>query len=312
MLAYLRSPAVNVCTVLTLALLLTACVETLPKVNFQDGLPNAPTLKDKNASIALAWDRASLDCRTQHKPKGAFCEQLKIEGEFLSCSADRFANSAVSLRYPAPDSLWVWHNCVKTTANLLLDGYYLSKQEIERRLNSCQARFDPEPEFPTRQSGWLAPLVALFVTNDKEALRAVLPGDFGINQPQVALSTCAARFAPQVQGPAADARPTPVVDARPPSSDAVPQNSNAASQAVLPAVLSTPPEAETSSRQKAKPRTASLSSSKESTSSRAASASNRAGSTGSGVASSSIEMKGACPIPGACGPSVPADAVKRP
>ena len=153
------------------AFILAGCLETIPKMPSIDDLPASPTLKDRNAAIAQAWDKASLECRSQYKPRGSFCEQLKTEGEFLSCSAERFAKSAQALRYPAPDKIWVWHNCVKTTANLLRDGAYLTKPEIEKRMSACQARFDPEPEFPVRQSGWFAPLVALISTDDKETVR---------------------------------------------------------------------------------------------------------------------------------------------
>jgi hypothetical protein len=272
-------------------------LETIPKIPSIDDLPASPTLKDRNAAIAQAWDKASLECRSQYKPRGSFCEQLKTEGEFLSCSAERFAKSAQALRYPAPDKIWVWHNCVKTTANLLRDGAYLTKPEIEKRMSACQARFDPEPEFPVRQSGWFAPLVALISTDDKETVQAVLPGDFGINQSQVALPSCAARFAPQ---PQAIAEPKPVAVVAP-------------VQSLLPAV--TPPQIESSdatkpSQQGTKPRARNA----VSTSSVKPTSGGNAAKPGSNLspASTTPEMKGACPIPGACGPSVPPDAVKRP
>ena len=282
-----------------LALLLAGCLETMPKVGYLDDLPNAPTLRDRNALIAQAWDRASLDCRSQHKPKGAFCEQLKTEGEFLSCSAERFAKSAQALRYPAPDKIWVWHNCVQTTANLLRDGFYLSKRDIEKRMTECQARFEPEPEFPVRQSGWFAPLLAMVTTNDKEPVQAVLPGDFSVNQSQVALPNCAARFAPQVQ-PVAEVKPAAVV--MPVQPVAVP---------VVAAPAEPVDDGKPAAKQAVKPRARNAVSTadvKPTASSNVA----RSG-TGSGPGSiPSPEMKGACPIPGACGPSVPADAVKRP
>lgn len=279
------------------AFILAGCLETIPKMPSIDDLPASPTLKDRNAAIAQAWDKASLDCRSQYKPRGSFCEQLKTEGEFLSCSAERFAKSAQALRYPAPDKIWVWHNCVKTTANLLRDGAYLSKPEIEKRMSACQARFDPEPEFPVRQSGWFAPLVALISTDDKETVQAVLPGDFGVNQSQVALPSCAARFAPQ---PQAIAEPKPVAVVAP-------------VQPILPAVA--PPQIESSdatkpSKQSTKPRARNA----VSTSSVKPTSGGNAAKPGSNLSPSSAspEMKGACPIPGACGPSVPPDAVKRP
>ncbi|HAB48255.1 MAG TPA: hypothetical protein DCE31_08855, partial [Lautropia sp.] len=157
---------------LSLGLSLSACFETIPKL--QDlalpSLPTSPGLKERNASIARAWDQASLGCRAQHKPRGSFCEQLKTEGEYLSCAASGFTASAEKLRYPAQDQIWVWHNCVMTTASLLKDGIYLSKPELEKRMASCQARLDPEPEFQVRQSGWLAPLVNMVLSDDKEAL----------------------------------------------------------------------------------------------------------------------------------------------
>lgn len=288
-------------TIISLFLLISAfalagCLETIPKVGSGDDFPYAPTLKDRNATIAQAWDRASLDCRSQNKPKGSFCEQLKTEGEFLSCSAERFVKAAQTLRYPAPDKIWVWHNCVQTTANLLRDGFYLSKRDIEKRMSECQARFDPEPEFPVRQSGWLGPLVAMVTTNEKEPIQAVLPGDFGVNQSQIALPSCTARFAPQAQ-PVAEIRAVPV---------AVPVQ-----QAVVPVVAPAEPvespKAATKQVVKPKPRNAVSTADVKATG-----GSNLARSGSSSGVSQTPEMKGACPIPGACGPSVPPDAVKRP
>jgi len=278
------------------SLVLAGCLETVPKTYIVDDFPYAPTLKDRNASIAQAWDRASLDCRSQNKPKGSFCEQLKTEGEFLSCSADRFAKAAQVLRYPAPDKIWVWHNCVQTTANLLRDGFYLTKRDIEKRMAECQAKFDPEPEFQVRQSGWLGSLVSMVTTNDKEPLQAVLPSDFGVNQSQLALPNCAARFAPQVQ-PVAEVRPVPTAAA--------------VQQVLVPVTAPTEPveSSKPASKQtvKPKPRNAVSTSDVKSTAT-----SNLARSGSSSSANQSPEMKGACPIPGACGPSVPLDAVKRP
>ena len=282
--------------IVVFAFVLTGCLETMPKLPSIDDLPGSPTLKDRNALVAQAWDKASLDCRSQNKPKGSFCDQLKTEGEFLSCSADRFAKAAQALRYPAPDKIWVWHNCVQTTANQLRDGFYLTKRDIEKRMTECQAKFDPEPEFQVRQSGWLGPLVAMITTSDKEPLQAVLPGDFGVNQSQVALPNCAARFAPQAQ-PVAEVRPVPT---------AAPVQ-----QVLVP--IAAPNEPVESSKPapkqavKPKPRNAVSTADVKPTG-----ASNLARSGSSSSANQSPEMKGACPIPGACGPSVPPDAVKRP
>lgn len=281
----------------SIAFVLMGCLETVPKLPSIDDLPASPTLKDRNAAVAQAWDKASLDCRAQNRPKGSFCEQLKIEGEFLSCSAERFAKTAQALRYPAPDKIWVWHNCVKTTANLLRDGAYLTKQEIERRMTACQARLDPEPEFPVRQSGWFAPLVALVSTNDKETVQAVLPGDFGVNQSQVALPSCAARFTPQAQA-IPEVKPVAMV---------------APSQVLLPSVA--PPQIESSdtpsiSKQTPKPKSRNAISANVAKPISPTNASRSVSSSNASIAAS--DMKGACPIPGACGPSVPLDAVKRP
>ena len=279
------------------ALVLAGCLETMPKLPRIDDLPALPTLKDRNAAVAQAWDRASLDCRAQYKPRGTFCEQLRTEGEFLSCSAEGFAKSAQALKYPAPDKIWVWHNCVQTTANLLRDGYFLSRRDIDKRMTDCQAKLDPEPEFPVRQTGFFSPLIAMVTTGEKDPVQAVMPGDFGVNQSQVALPTCAARFAPQQQ-PVAEVKPTTVsIPIQPTAPIAVQQ------PPPEPVELSKP------SKQivKAKPRNTVSTADVKSTDS-----SNLARS-GSGPGSNvSPEMKGACPIPGACGPSVPPDAVKRP
>lgn len=284
-------------TLLGLAFALAGCLESIPKVGFNELQADSPNLRDRNATVAQAWDKASLDCRAQNKPRGSFCEQLKAEGEFLSCSADRFAESAKAFRYPATDKIWVWHNCVKTTANLLRDGVYFHKQEIERRIAACQERLDQEPEFPSRRSNWMTRLGLQTAESDQDSGQLVMPGDFGINQSQLALPNCAARFATQAP-PVAEIRPITVVA---PVQQVMTQTVTAPSEP-LESNKTTPKQA-----LKPKPRNA-------------VSTADVKPTTGSGLArsgsSSSVnqspEMKGACPIPGACGPSVPVDAVKRP
>ena len=58
---------------------LAGCLESLPKtVSSGDfpSLPLSPTLKDRNAALARAWDQASLTCRSQYSSRGSYCEQL--------------------------------------------------------------------------------------------------------------------------------------------------------------------------------------------------------------------------------------------
>lgn len=287
---------------LSLGLSLSACFETIPKL--QDlalpSLPTSPGLKERNASIARAWDQASLGCRAQHKPRGSFCEQLKTEGEYLSCAASGFTASAEKLRYPAQDQIWVWHNCVMTTASLLKDGIYLSKPELEKRMASCQARLDPEPEFQVRQSGWLAPLVNMVLSDDKEALRAVMPGDFAVNQPRLALVSCEARFAP----PRDEAKPlsqqSPV---------AVPVSMPAV---VTPVVIPPPPGVSSESGEavkKPQARKAVPTKDVKTVGNKPADKQQRS-TTPDGKPVPDMTVK-ACPIPGACGPTVPPDAIGR-
>jgi len=279
------------------AMVLAGCLETMPKLPRIDDLPALPTLKDRNAAVAQAWDRASLDCRAQYKPRGTFCEQLRTEGEFLSCSAEGFAKSAQALKYPAPDKIWVWHNCVQTTANLLRDGYFLSRRDIDKRMTDCQAKLDPEPEFPVRQTGLFSPLIAMVTTGEKDPVQAVMPGDFGVNQSQVALPTCAARFAPQPQ-PVAESKPqTITAPVPPPAPIAIQQQPPEPVEAIKPGKQVVKP------RQRNAVSTADV---------KPTAASNLARSGSNSSANQSPEMTGACPIPGACGPTVPPDAVKRP
>jgi len=299
--------------------LMVGCLETLPRSGPVDGIPALPTLKDRNAAVAEAWDRASLDCRSQHKPRGGFCEQLKTEGEFLACSSERFAKAASALRYPAIDKIWVWHNCVATTANLLRDGFYLTRSQIDRRVANCQARIDLESEFPVRQSGLLAPFVAMVTTGDKAGVPAVLPGDFGLQESQVALPTCAARFPPH-----AEARPEPraVAVLLPPPAPALPAPPP---QIIQVMVEAPPPVVEASEESKkagpeeikkepaklpAKPRARNAVSAKDVKSTAGTNPSSRAPTTPANPSTVPM-MSGACPIPGACGPTVPVDAVGR-
>ncbi|NDD11179.1 MAG: hypothetical protein EB072_00690 [Betaproteobacteria bacterium] len=283
---------------LTLAGVLAGCLETMPRIPSIDDLPQSPTLRDRNAAIAQSWDQASLDCRAQHKPRGSFCEQLRTEGDFLFCSSERFAKTAQALRYPLPDKIWVWHNCVKTTANQLRDGYYLSRQEIDRRMTACQAKLDPEPEFPVRKSGWFAPILGMVWTDEKESVQAVLPGDFGMNQSQVALPSCAARFSTQLS---TNQEMKPVAVAAPVLPPQV-----APSEPVL-APVAEEVTRDTARRRPRQQNSVSTTAVKPTSSS----SSGRSG-AGSSAASLTPAMKGACPIPGACGPTVPPDAVKRP
>ena len=298
---------------LMIALLNGGCLETLPRAGSVDLLPALPTLRDRNASVAEAWDRASLDCRSQHKPRGSFCEQLKTEGDFLACSSQQFARAASSLRYPAIDKIWVWHNCVNTTANLLRDGYYLTRSQIERRMATCQARLDPEPEFPLRQSGLFAPFLSLVTTGDTTPLPAVLPGDFGLQESRVALPTCAARFPALVE---ASPEPRSLAVVLPPPAPALPppppQVVEVFVERAVPAPVVEPSQDPKKDDIKSKPRQ------------RARGAVNpkdvkptgnpsptvRSPGASTNITSTPL-MTGACPIPGACGPTVPVDAVGK-
>ncbi len=292
---------IRVCLLIGLGVGLSGCLETMPKMpSLADmpSLPSSPGLKERNASVARAWDQASLTCRAQHKPRGAFCEQLKTEGEYLSCAASRFTSAAERLRYPAQDQIWVWHNCVMTTANLLKDGFYLSKPELEKRMAACQARLDPEPEFPVRQSGWLGPLVNMVITEDKEPLRAVMPGDFAVNQPRIALASCESRFAPPREESKPQAQQSPA---------AMP----VAAPVVTPVVIPPPPGVAAENGATSKKPQARKSVPVKDAKPVAAKPSDKAPRVSAdGKAAPDMTVK-ACPIPGACGPSVPADAVGR-
>jgi hypothetical protein len=305
---------------IVVSLLMAGCLETLPRSGPIDGIPALPTLKERNAAVAEAWDRSSLDCRSQHKPRGGFCEQLKTEGEFLACSSERFAKAASALRYPAIDKIWVWHNCVATTANLLRDGFYLTRSQIDRRVANCQARIDLESEFPVRQSGFFAPFLAMVTTGDKAGVPAVLPSDFGLQESQVALPTCSARFPPQAEArpeprglavmlpPPAPALPTPppqiiqvVVEAPPPPVVVAPEES----KKVVPDESKKEP-----AKVAVKPRARNAVSASDVKSTAGAAPGLRAPTTPSNPSTVPL-MTGACPIPGACGPTVPADAVGK-
>lgn len=292
---------IRVCLLIGLGVGLSGCLETMPKMpSLADipSLPSSPGLKERNASVARAWDQASLTCRAQHKPRGAFCEQLKTEGEYLSCAASRFTSAAERLRYPAQDQIWVWHNCVMTTANLLKDGFYLSKPELEKRMAACQARLDPEPEFPVRQSGWLGPLVNMVITEDKEPLRAVMPGDFAVNQSRIALASCESRFAPPREETKPQAQQSPA---------AMPVSA----PVVTPVVIPPPPGVAAENGATPKKPQARKSVPVKDAKPIAAKPSDKAPRVSAdGKAAPDMTVK-ACPIPGACGPSVPADAVGR-
>jgi hypothetical protein len=269
----------------------------MPSLADMPSLPSSPGLKERNASVARAWDQASLTCRAQHKPRGAFCEQLKTEGEYLSCAASRFTSAAERLRYPAQDQIWVWHNCVMTTANLLKDGFYLSKPELEKRMAACQARLDPEPEFPVRQSGWLGPLVNMVITEDKEPLRAVMPGDFAVNQSRIALASCESRFAPPREESKPQAQQSPA---------AMP----VAAPVVTPVVIPPPPGVNDGSDTTRKSQTRKSVPVKDAKPVATKPSDKAPRVSVDGKAAPDMTVK-ACPIPGACGPSVPADAVGR-
>jgi len=298
---------------LMVGLLTGGCLETLPRAVSVDQLPALPTLRDRNAAVAEAWDRASFDCRSQHKPRGSFCEQLKIEGDFLACSSQQFARSASALRYPALDKIWVWHNCVNTTASLLRDGYYLTRNQIEKRVANCQARLDPEPEFPIRQSGLFAPFLSLVTTGDTAPLPAVLPGDFGLQDSRVALPTCAARFPALVEASPeprslAVVLPPPAPVSPPPPPQIVEVFIERAAPASVPEAQQQPQKDDTKS--KPKPRARATVNARDVKSTGNPSPIGRSPAASTNLSGTPL-MTGACPIPGACGPTVPADAVGK-
>ncbi|NBP40103.1 MAG: hypothetical protein EBX30_10175 [Betaproteobacteria bacterium] len=293
---YLRTTIVSLS-----CLLIAGCFESMPKLSLTGDsplLPASPALKDRNAALARAWDQSSLNCRVQFNPRGGFCEQLKTEGEFLQCAATRLTDAAEKLRYPAPDLIRVWHNCVMSTASLLRDGYYLTKPEIEKRVSACQAKLDPEPEFPVRQSGWLGPVLTMLTTEDKEPLRAVMPGDFGVANSRIALPTCEARFKPIVT----ESRQTPLAEKL--SEEAV-----VAKPVSAPALSTAPAREEEAEKKPQAKRTVNTRDAKVVS---ARPSSGKQAPVSADPRSSQGLAATYCPIPGACGPTVPADAVKRP
>ena len=295
--------------VVGLSLVLSGCIESLPKSqDFSRLIPSlkAPSLKDKNATIAKAWDEASQSCRAEHKPRGSFCEQLKEEGGFLACTATKFTDAARSFGYPASDQIWVWRSCVMTTASLLKDGVYMSRPELERRVSTCQAKLEPEPEYPVRQSGWFGTISDLVTTGEKESLKAVVPGDFGIQQSRVALISCEARFsttspsgavgttpvnipAAQSQAPNAPLL-TPVASVQPPIDQV--QTGQSLKQTPVKKLASSNSAQKPASESRGGPRLDS------------GDAQIRAG-------KSELSALKSCPIPGACGLTVPVGAVSR-
>jgi len=294
-----------------LSFVLTGCFETLPTAQeFSKLMPllKAPSLKDKNAAIARAWDDASLACRAEHKPIGSYCEQLKVEGGFLGCAASKFSEAAKSLSYPAPDQIWVWRNCVMQTSGLLRDGVYMSRPDIERRVAACQAKLDPEPEYPVRQSGWLGAFADYLTPGEKEPLRAVVPSDFGIHQSRVALVSCDSRF--PVQNSAErqmNSSATLPVAERPP----VPVGSTQLATETTTQPPADPEVSKDIQKQAAnrKP-TGNGPALRNPTDLKRRSVEDR----GEGKATPSKTETNAlksCPIPGACGPSVPVGAVNR-
>jgi hypothetical protein len=299
----------SIVVVLGLSFVLSGCLESLPKSQeLSRLLPSlkAPSLKDRNATIAQAWDEASQSCRAEHKPKGSFCEQLKEEGGFLACTATKFTDAARTLGYPASDQIWVWRNCVMSTASLLKDGVYMSRPELERRVASCQARLEPEPEYPVRQSGWLGTISDLVVTGEKESLKAVVPADFGIQQSRVALVSCEARFSSPSSPVAGNAMPVNVTTVQPQASNTSLPAPIVSSQQPVDSVQNAQSARPTPSKKFASSSTAQRPSneSREGAKSDTSDAQMRAGRLEPNVMKS-------CPIPGACGPTVPLGAVSR-
>jgi len=165
-------------------------------------------------------------------------------------------------------------------------------------------------------------------TGDKVGVPAVLPGDFGLQESQVALPTCAARFPPQAEvrleprglavvlPPPAPALPTPppqiiqvVVEAPPPPVVAAPEENTKVVPDEGKKAVADGSKKETV-RGSAKPRARNTVSASDVKSTGGASSLSRAPTTPSSPSTVPL-MTGACPIPGACGPTVPADAVGK-
>ena len=80
------------------------------------------------------------------------CQRLMIRGQQMQCESDKLINdrSAPIVTSGTKAELANWARCNEKISALLVGGYYLPGEEIERRLQICNSNFYADPGQPPK------------------------------------------------------------------------------------------------------------------------------------------------------------------
>ena len=96
------------------------------------------------------------------------CERLVVRGQQMQCEIDKLVNdrSGVFSTTGAKTELANWARCNEKIASLLVGGYYLPTNEVERRLQICSSNFYADPGKPPKITSIYTRFMSWVTRND--------------------------------------------------------------------------------------------------------------------------------------------------
>ena len=112
------------------------------------------------------------------------CERLVVRGQQMQCEIEKLINdrSGVFATTGAKTELANWARCNEKIASLLVGGYYLPANEIERRLQICSSNFYADPGKPPR-SGKLIRFMDFAFEDVRQSSDAALEASIKLSTP---------------------------------------------------------------------------------------------------------------------------------
>jgi hypothetical protein len=96
------------------------------------------------------------------------CERLVVRGQQMQCEIEKLINdrSGVFATTGAKTELANWARCNEKIASLLVGGYYLPTNEVERRLQICSSNFYADPGKPPKITSIYTRFMSWVTRND--------------------------------------------------------------------------------------------------------------------------------------------------
>ena len=96
------------------------------------------------------------------------CKRLVVRGQQMQCEIEKLINdrSGVFATTGAKTELANWARCNEKIASLLVGGYYLPTNEVERRLQICSSNFYADPGKPPKITSIYTRFMSWVTRND--------------------------------------------------------------------------------------------------------------------------------------------------